>query len=367
MPTEVIVTVKASGGDYTTLIAAEAGQQGDLVSQDKKVTIKFFRTNYNSRVVIDGSTTDATRYMEFVADESVRHVGVYDTAKAGLVSGSYTNLIEILDNYVVIDGFLISNTYDGGDGIVLSGVTGVQIKNCIVKLGNNFNDGSCIHIYNSPNTSVYNCVLYNSKAQGLYSSGTSTTIVSNSVSVNNGTGFVRPTGSSTLTLKNCYAGGNTTAPYSGTITLISCAHNTATVISGSTASIAWSTANFVNVTTATLDVHLQPDASSTLISGGTDLSSSFTTDFEGDTITNWHIGVDTIVVEGGGGGGDAVGGGVFSSLMIINSNLNNKQGDGVLGVFANGSYIQYNSNDTSQPIAMTGVLDTRFNHKRYYW
>lgn len=123
----------------------------------------------------------------------------------------------------------------------------------------------------------------------------------NCIAVANATyGFVN---SVTATAKNCYAGGNTTDAYSGTITRTTCMHSSATSFSNSTGSIAYSTANFTNVTAASEDLHLV--SGSALIAAGTGPASDAavpTTDFEGTVRSGatTDIGFDQFSAGGGG-------------------------------------------------------------------
>lgn len=101
---------------------------------------------------------------------------------------------------------------------------------------------------------------------------------------------------------NCYSGGNGTAPYSGTITHTNCQHSSADVITGSTASIAWSTANFTNVTAGAQNIKLP--SGSALIGAGVGPASNAnvsTADFEGDPRSGatTDVGPDQRVVAGG--------------------------------------------------------------------
>jgi hypothetical protein len=101
----------------------------------------------------------------------------------------------------------------------------------------------------------------------------------------------------TVAVRNCYSGAHTTDDYNGTMTRTTCAHSSATSFSGSTGSIAHSTDNFTNVTGGSEDYHLVPGASSTLLTGGTDLSGDFTLDIDGETRSDWSIGADELLTE----------------------------------------------------------------------
>lgn len=97
------------------------------------------------------------------------------------------------------------------------------------------------------------------------------------VAVNSqGHGFNHDTG--TFTANNCYGGGNATNDYDGGITQTTCGSSDTTGSAG-LQSIAWSTANFVNVTAGSEDVQLV--SGSALIEEATVIG--ITTDFAGVT------------------------------------------------------------------------------------
>jgi hypothetical protein len=118
-------------------------------------------------------------------------------------------------------------------------------------------------------------------------------------------GFERWSG--TPVLKNCYSGGNTTEAYggSGSMTFTNCAHSTATSFTGSTASVAYSTANFTNVTSGSQNAKLA--SGSALIGAGVGPSSDSdvpSVDFESTARsgTTTDIGFDQRTASGGTAG-----------------------------------------------------------------
>src|SRR3990170_1219772 len=81
MATTVTKTIKSSGGDYTSLSAWEAGQQGNLVTADQIQVAECYSMLDTSICVINGWTTDATRYIEIKTPVSERHDGKWNTSK----------------------------------------------------------------------------------------------------------------------------------------------------------------------------------------------------------------------------------------------------------------------------------------------
>lgn len=150
-----------------------------------------------------------------------------------------------------------------------------------------------------------NCAVVESDDVGYYQdSNTSSPVVTN---VNclavacAGQGFFNAGGSEANI--NCYSGGNGTEQYNGTITHTSCQHSSATVFTGSTASVAYSTANFTSVTAGSQNIKLP--SGSALIAAGVGPTSNANvpaTDFEGTARagTTTDVGPDQRTAAGGG-------------------------------------------------------------------
>lgn len=79
MATRIIKTVKPSGGDYTSLAGAIAGEASDFVAGDKIIELDLYAMQDTAAAVVAGATTDATRYWDIVGIDV--HSGVYTTAK----------------------------------------------------------------------------------------------------------------------------------------------------------------------------------------------------------------------------------------------------------------------------------------------
>lgn len=109
MATERIVTVKSSGGDYTSLSAAESGEQGDLVGLDRQLTIECYPMLDTSPVLISGSITDAARYIKVSSPAGLRHPGYYDDS-AYRMEAAADHLLDNQDDYTVIEWLQIFNT-----------------------------------------------------------------------------------------------------------------------------------------------------------------------------------------------------------------------------------------------------------------
>lgn len=293
MPTVSTVTVKSSGGDYTSLAGAEAGEQADLVSADVQLDIECYAFDDMTRCDFDGWTTDATRYIRVFTPAAERHNGAWDTSAYRLRAGTdFNRAIAISEDYVRLEGIQVE--YTGATNtrpaieVFAAGTSDVRIDTCIVQKGGQSGGQGAIGISTGILT-VRNTVVYGGLERGISCAFGATLNADNCTVAGNGTyGFLN---AGTMTLRNCYSGGNTTDDYSGTITMTTCAHSSATVFTGSTASIPHSTDTFVNVTGGSEDYHLA--AGSALIDAGTDLSGTFTTDIDGETRSgDWDIGAD---------------------------------------------------------------------------
>lgn len=133
--TERLRTVKPSAGDYTSVGAAISGEvtaSADLVTADEYLKIEVHAGDYTSvsggvnftgdtgGVVVDGFTTDATRYVWITSASGSKHTGeLYDG------SGDYTGIalrrttlggtttagvITTKDNYVFITNMIFETT-----------------------------------------------------------------------------------------------------------------------------------------------------------------------------------------------------------------------------------------------------------------
>ncbi len=109
MPTVVTKTVKSSGGNYSSLSAWEAGEQGNLVTADEIREAECYSFQDTTQVLINGSTTDSTRYMRIFTPTSERHDGKYNTSKYRLeLSDQHAMMLG--DAYVRVEGIQVKVT-----------------------------------------------------------------------------------------------------------------------------------------------------------------------------------------------------------------------------------------------------------------
>jgi hypothetical protein len=312
MPTTTTKTVKSSGGDYTSISGFEAGEQADLVAGDKILQAECYNFADSTSVTIDGWTTDATRYIRIYAEPTAnRHAGIWSTSKYRLSVSSFSNCMVISEDYVRIEGLQVEDTVDSAYlfHTVSTGTAAnsdIRIDSCLGRRGGKGGVGT--NWLSSGKVTISNCAFYrtgaaNSPAIRVSQNSNAPTVNIYNCTVSGGTTYgISQGATSTLVVKNTYVGNNTTDAYTGSMTLTNCAHDTATSFTGSTASTNYSTsagAYFTNITSGSEDYHIQ--SSSTLIDAGTDMSGTYTNDFEGGTRSGtFDIGADEFVSAGGG-------------------------------------------------------------------
>jgi hypothetical protein len=313
VPTLRVVTV-GPGKDYSSLSAAEAGEQGDLVALDRQLDIECYAFQDTSQVIIDGWTTDATRYIRIYAKAGERHAGVWNTSKYYLelsVSNSSGGVLRIRDEYTRLEYLQVRNTNgsptqfnstiyddDGGnvtvDGCITRGghagidlaTNGTKVntaRNCIAYGGVRGGIG-----LNTAGNRVdwLNCTLIGT-SYGLQNQASGTYALAKNVYAHGGTAGFVSTGSDTdggvFTKTNCMSSDTSATNNTNGGGATNCTNN-----------VAHSTVNFVSVTSGSEDYHLV--SGSALIDAGTDLSGTFTKDIDGDTRSGtWDVGADEFV------------------------------------------------------------------------
>jgi len=305
------VTVKPSGGTYTTLAAAIAGEliaNADLTAMAGILNIEIggtWSSADTTAVVINGFTTSAAYYPNIYTDAANRASMPWSTSKYNLSTANASALL-LIDDHIRVDGLQISVTSSNASdqsGIAVygqtSGANDIRISGCLIKGHANatyYNFG--IDVEDSDTVlSIWDCIVYgtstHASSKGINVNAASTVSLYNVTVIGGTIGVGRNAG--TVTAKNCYAGGTSTNDYNGTISMTTCASEDDTGSAG-LQTIAVDTDTFVNVTATTEDYHLAIDGLSPLQNVGTDTSGdaaplNFTTDMDGESFADdWDIG-----------------------------------------------------------------------------
>lgn len=293
MATEHKVTVKSSGGDYTSLNAALTANCGlaskDLVAQDKYVVIECYPMEDTTAVTISGWSTDSTRNITIKTPSSNRHGGKWNTGVYRLkVAGSVINCSAA---YTVIDGLQVEHAASGqwAFGIYTSAST--TVRRVIVRRSpgsgapaNSVGMGAAV---NNSNNSVFEyCIVYglgNTGNAGIQTEQGANLVLRNCTVYGCTTGYRFVSG--TLSATNCIATGGTTC-FTGSITG---SHNVSSdATAPGTNALTGSTPTFVNITSGSEDFHiLNANAYA-----GVDPGSSSAFDIDYEAITSWKRGAD---------------------------------------------------------------------------
>jgi len=236
--------------------------------------------------------TSASNYINIFTSGSAVTPGVYSTSAYRLeLSGTGTTTAPMgIENTAInlnLSGMQFQNTgtsnVAGATAITSNNASTITLINCILKaprygMTSSANGGTYV---------MQNCICIPHSASvgngGIAASGGTWTVyncnfISPIYGINNAAG--------TVTAINCYASGASNA-YQGTITKTTCASADTTGSIG-LQNIAYSTANFTNVTSGSENFALVPG--SALIGVGTNESGTFTTDITGATRATWDVG-----------------------------------------------------------------------------
>mgnify|MGYP001618703724 FL=1 len=296
MATEIIKTIRASGGDYTSRSAFEAAVPANLVTLDQQWSGVIDAFEDTIAVTVAGTTTDATRYVEFRVASGQGHAGKWDATKAKLIVSAgtafyndqpYTRIIgDQISDSANYDVTLRDNFGDfRGDKLILkeTGTEGLAV------------------LLNSNNSHLRNSVIYDSFV-GIQNNLGANHYVYN-CTIQNCTTGLKNVANTTIGKNILVKGGTTCFVFvAGTMNLSYCASSDATADDwGGTGNRISQTFTFVDETGD--DFHLAVgDAGAK--DYGVDLSGDanypFSDDIDGQTRSGtWDIGADEYVAAGG--------------------------------------------------------------------
>lgn len=298
------VTVKSSGGTYTSLnsaLATEDDTYADLVTNTMILTFQCYA--FEDTTAADtgtGYTTSADYYINIDVPSAEMHDGTL----GGYVikpSGYYINGLTIQESYTRVNGVCVDmndQVYDVG--IIFNGADYIRISKCIVANvgGGSIYTGHGIYTGNGGHSRIFNCIMYDCEGAGLFFRDYAADTAYNCTAVDCGYGFYAWDYANSIA-KNCLGYSNTTDfGAGGTLTCSYCASD------DSTADNFNGTGNIVDIADPFVDFsgddfHLASDAE--ILGDGTDsVESLFTDDIDGDTRSSWDIGADEYVAAGGG-------------------------------------------------------------------
>lgn len=286
---------------YTTLALAIAGEEKDLVTNTRILTIEiqgdWSGGADSTEVSVTGFTVSSSYYVIIQTDSANRHAGVWDTNKYVLEKSHGGAVFTLVNSYTRMIGLQIRNTATGDYQAFkedTSGCDGWLMDKCLLRGGSGGKD----ILIGGGDGEIRNTGVFGN-ALGIYTTWSSEnpTLLLQNVTAINSTTYCIQVNNGSVTANNVYAGGGGTADTSGTISDTNCASSDGTIGSAVACSTS-SGAYFTNVTGDSEDVHIKSDSS--LIGNGSDLSGTFTDDFEGDTRSAWDIGADEYIAAGGG-------------------------------------------------------------------
>ena len=305
------VTVKSTGGDYTTVSAALAGESTNLVTNTCILTIECYDPADTIQIETgSGYTTNSSYYVHITVPQSIRHAGVWDTNK-WVFQYAGTHFAIYLCNYLHISGFQLERTSGDGGFFNFLGISAsytLNISNCILKGCGGTTYRQILYSCSTgsfPTINMWNCLAYNTGSEwGSYQNHLEAQDVVNLYNctiINGGADFGIRREAGTLTLKNCYVGGSLYGDYTGAIALTTCASSDSTGTSGLRGILASTTADsthagFVNVTSSAENFHIKTDSPLKGVGTTNPASGLFSDDIDGVVRTgSWDIGADQYV------------------------------------------------------------------------
>ncbi|MHC4210820.1 MAG: right-handed parallel beta-helix repeat-containing protein, partial [Planctomycetota bacterium] len=284
---------------YNTFQAWEDDRDGDLVGENRReVAVAYNDSAFTAGATIDDSTTDAGHYMMITVAEGQRHSGVAGTGARIDAQGTSADVIVLSDEYVRIEWLALTN-FDGSssaDGIVTTLNNGANAYVSHV-LMYDYLPGTGVHLF--ADGTVRNSIFYNGR-EAITVQDVGVTIESVTV-YNMGADGVDVDGGGPVTVRNTIVLGSVNSDFDieGSIDYFgynmyssTAAFNPSSYQGGNQAPPADLDDLFYSIAAGSEDLHLEPSGHNALDTG-LDLSSSFTTDIDGETrIAPWDIGAD---------------------------------------------------------------------------
>jgi len=333
MPTIVTKTIKASGGDYSTIAAWEADTDNDLVAADQIQVGQLFdkagSAAWDEITVIADANVDATRYRVLTVPRSQRHDGT-DTG-ANIDPTTSGHAFNIQEDEFRLEGMNIKGLVGSSSEGIRVSADNIRISNCIIHNLTVAGDQDGIYFNaNSITAYIWNCSFWVIRRSAVMIQATTSVtayvfnctgwdLLRDGGSINGGFGCANnfTNTSSVMHCKNVSSHVSSGAAFRGKTSegqtqCTNCAadDNTITagvnvVNNGGELENVIQADQFISLVTGEVDLHLKPrtltSKGSSLIDRGVNLASdpnlSFTDDLDGEARgLKWSIGMDEILV-----------------------------------------------------------------------
>lgn len=293
--TQLKKTVCPSGCDYTSLSACINANQQNLVTADKYFDIEisgdWTGSPDTTNVYVESYTMDATRYMNIYTTGLARHDGTASKATAYVLQGAADTTAAFQmgggSTNITVDGIVMNLQGLNKPGFQENaGFANVYKNNVIYNSSSErvvgLHSGSTSYVYNNIIYGVNRCIEGNSSSSYAYNNtcygaGTSSYGILRLIGVNNYAGNFDTQDYYSLTAGSDY---NVSSDATGD-----------DVGSNNSINKTSYTDYFTDIGSGTEDFHLK--TASYLIGIGTSsISSTFTTDIDGETRSSWDVGAD---------------------------------------------------------------------------
>lgn len=304
MTTTVTKTIKASGGDYSSLAAWISSLPTDLVGTDTIQQAEVYAFTDTTGITFSGFNVDATHYIRVYAAPGEGHSGYFDPSKQ-LLSVTNTNGITLRSGFVFLEGLQLQLTATNSSQLVYDNSSSAglvaRLTNCLLKgvISGGSGYGTGVYGYSVVGNSIIeliNCAIWGFYNQNYPTSGSfgvsnmySDVRMYNCTVYNCGVNVKTNSATYLTTVVNCVSFASKVADYSGAAGNYQNTSNNASGDSsapGTSPLIGQTLANFAFVSTTETDPgFLDIGSASTLITSGVNnpLSGVYSTDIHGRT------------------------------------------------------------------------------------
>ena len=266
-----IVTISASGGDYTTFALAIAGES-DFQAGEDNIIFRYAGSVVDSNnITISGFTTTASHRVIIEVPVAHRHTLTINSGARVVCDAGWNYSLRISIPYVTINGLSIRNNSSNCRGVYINAANCI-LSNCLIaNASSTQTEQNSVYCDNANNTVIVNCAIYG-LYHGIYAYYTGTNVyVYDTTILNSGVYGICCDGWVNLTAKNCYAGSSGTYDYykssGSSLALTTCRSEDG---SQSTSTVTLANCTFGSYTVGSEDVKI--GSGSSLRSIGTDLS-----------------------------------------------------------------------------------------------